>query len=135
MEIVIKRLHKAGLQINVNKYKFKVIKVKYLGLIITLINIEIDTEKVATIIDWGEPFGLKNLQKFLGFMNFYHRFIKDYSKICVPFYKLFKCESPWYWGEEQVRAFGMIKIAFSTQPVLTTFDYSRRTVFETDSSD
>jgi len=43
-----------------------------------------DPEKVKTIIEWKEPPGVKDLQKFLGFGNFYGRFIKDFSKLTQP---------------------------------------------------
>lgn len=135
VEMVVKRLHEAGLQIDIDKCEFEVTKVKYLGLIVTPDGIEMDPENVVIVLNWREPPGVKDLQKFLGFANFYRRFIRGYSKIAAPLHLLTKRESPWYWGEEQAPAFGALKVAFSTQPVLATFDYNRRTVLETDASD
>lgn len=135
VEEVVKRLHDAGLQIDIDKCEFETTKVKYLGLMITPNGIEMDPEKVSTILRWGDPPGLKDLQKFLGFANFYRRFIKDYSKICAPLHKLLSREHAWHWGPEQAEAFAKLKLAFTSRPVLAYFDFNRRTVLETDASD
>jgi len=43
-----------------------------------------DEEKIRTIKEWEEPMNVKGIQSFLGFANFYRRFIRDYSKITTP---------------------------------------------------
>ena len=56
--------------------------VKFLGSIITTDGIQMDNEKVKAIRKWPEPRNLKEVQAFLGFANFYRRFIQGYSQIC-----------------------------------------------------
>ena len=68
---VLKRLWDRGLQVDVNKCKFSVKRVKYLGLIISTDGISIDPEKVQAILDWEAPILMKDVQAFLGFSNFY----------------------------------------------------------------
>lgn len=135
VDAIVQRLYESGLQIDIDKCEFETTRVKYLGLIVTPTGIEMDPDKVASVLDWPEPPGLKDLQKFLGFANFYRRFIKGYSKLCAPLHDLLKRESPWHWGSAQREAFNRLKTAFASGPVLTTFDYTRRTVLETDASD
>lgn len=132
---VVQRLIDAGLQIDINKCEFETTRTKYLGLIVTPGGLEMDPEKIKTIQDWEAPTRLKDLQKFLGFANFYRRFIQDFSAICRPLNDLTKKEEAWRWGEEQQNAFQRLKDAFSSAPVLAMFDYAKKTILETDASD
>ncbi|KAI1668824.1 Reverse transcriptase domain protein [Pyrenophora tritici-repentis] len=125
----------AGLQIDINKCEFETTKTKYLGLIITPGGISMDPEKVKTIKEWLRPPCLKDLQKFLGFANFYRRFIRDFSKICKPLNELMRKDQAFIWSEAHENAFQDLKTAFATAPVLAMFDYTRRTILETDASD
>jgi RNase H-like domain found in reverse transcriptase/Reverse transcriptase (RNA-dependent DNA polymerase)/Integrase zinc binding domain len=132
---VVSRLIDAGLQIDINKCEFETTRTKYLGLIITPGGIEMDPKKVVTIRDWKAPSTVRDLQRFLGFANFYRRFIRSFSLICCPLNDLLKKGAIWEWQEPQEAAFNNLKSAFITAPVLAMFDYDRRTVLETDASD
>ena len=88
-----------------------------------------------TIVEWKEPPGVKDLQKFLGFANFYRRFIKDFSKHTQPLTNLLKKGIPWRWEDSHKQAFAQLKVAFTSAPVLAFFDYNRKSVLETDASD
>lgn len=132
---VVQRLQDAGLQIDINKCEFETKRTKYLGLIIMSGGIEMDSEKVKTIVDWKPPLGLRDLQRFLGFANFYRRFIRNFSSICRPLNDLLKKGIQWKWEPEHQTAFDQLKLAFTTAPVLAMFDYNRKTVLETDASD
>ncbi|KFG84296.1 hypothetical protein MANI_115950 [Metarhizium anisopliae] len=132
---VIDRLIEAGLQIDINKCEFETTKTKYLGLIIASDGIQMDPDKVATVTGWEKPANVRELQRFLGFANFYRRFIRDFSSICRPLNDLLRKESAWRWAERQQHAFMQLKTAFTTGPALVFFDYNRKTVLETDASD
>jgi hypothetical protein len=94
-----------------------------------------DPEKVQTITQWLPPPALKDLQQFIGFANFYRCFIKGFSSICKPLNNLMRKDKLWEWGQEQQKAFDTLKQAFSSSPVLVTYDYTKKTVLETDASD
>jgi hypothetical protein len=132
---VVTRLRDAGLQIDINKCEFETTKTKYLGLIVTPAGLQMDPEKVKAVLKWRPPPGLKDLQKFLGFANFYRRFIRNFSKITASFSSLLKKGAPWDWTPDHEDAFEELKTAFATAPVLALFDYNRKTVLETDASD
>ena len=70
--------------------------VKFLGSIITTDRIQMDDEKVKVIREWSEPRNLKEVQAFLGFANFYQRFIQGYSQICTPLTKMTKKEQSFH---------------------------------------
>ena len=88
LDQVFQRLRNAHLTLKLEKCSFAVDKVTYLGHVITKNGVEVDpsnTEKVKT-----HPIlkNQKQLKQFLGLANYYKRFIKDFSKICVPLNRL-----------------------------------------------
>ena len=82
---VLERLREVGIQADVDKCEFHVQKTKFLGLIISTEGIQMDPLKVSTILDWAQPTFLCHVRLFLGFCNFYRRFIQDFSKLAKPF--------------------------------------------------
>jgi hypothetical protein len=89
---VLKALSDAGLYLKPEKYQFHKQEVKYLGFIITTNGIRMDPEKVSCILEWQTPKNVTDVQCFLGFANFYRRFIKYYSKVVTPLTSLTKKE-------------------------------------------
>ena len=87
---ILQKLQKAGLQLDIDKYEFFVKEIKYLNLIITPKIIKMDQKKLSAVFDWSNPENLKNIQSFLGFANFYKRFIRDFSKMAAPLNALAK---------------------------------------------
>lgn len=81
-----------------------------------------DPEKVSEVTEWPAPTKVKQVQAFLGFANFYRRFIKDFAKIARPLTDLTKKDQPWAWGEAQHNAFEVLKKAFTTAPILRILD-------------
>lgn len=131
---VLQRLAKAGLQIDLAKCEFCVTRTKYLGLIITPGGIEMDPEKIKAIADWEPPTTRCQLQRFLGFANFYRRFIRDFSKHTKCLHDLTKKDATWLWTHECQAAFEALKVAFSSAPALRVYDWNRATVVEVDAS-
>ena len=78
-------------------------------------------EKIQTINDWPEPHKVKDIQSFLGFANFYHHFIFNYSDIVVPLTWLTRKDAPWNFLEPCCQSFNALKKAFTTAPILTHF--------------
>ena len=109
---VLKVLQKAGLQININKCEFSVQETKYLSLIISNKGLKMDPEKLKAIIKWKHPDNLKDLQSFLGFTNFYRRFIKSFSSIIKPLTALLQTKATWDFNHECKAAFQALKDAF-----------------------
>ena len=75
------------------------------------------------------------MQSFLGFANYYRKFIKDYSKITVPLSEITKKKVGFNWNEEHQEAFDRIKQIFLKAPVLEMYDPKRETRVKTDASD
>lgn len=135
VKTVLSKLQEASLFVDVNKCEFETTSTKYLGFIIEAgKGIRMDPEKVKAITAWQAPSTLKGLRSFLGFANFYRRFIKGYSDITRPLTALTKSLTKFTWTAETQGAFDQLKRAFISEPILQQFDYDKATRIETDSS-
>jgi hypothetical protein len=101
IHLVLNAFTKAGLYLKPEKCKFHQQEVKYLGLIISMEGIKIDSEKVHAMQDWEPPSNLKDIDAFLGFANFYYHFIHNYSHIVQPLTFLTHKAVPFAWSTEQ----------------------------------
>jgi transposase InsO family protein len=135
VRLVLERLRKAGLQASIQKCEFHVTRTKYLGFIVSTQGIETDPEKIMVIQQWKKPSTVRGVQSFLGFCNFYRRFIKNYSRIARPLNRLTKQDTPFLWDASCREAFEKLKGALTSSPVLTHYDQWRPTRLETDASD
>jgi len=87
---VLLKLQKAGFQTNIDKYKFNIIKTKFLSFIISINGLEVNSEKIAVLKNWKTLYNLKGVQFFLGFCNFYRRFVSEFGRFIRLLTKLFK---------------------------------------------
>ena len=81
---VLRYLYEHYLTVTVKKCAKGVTEVEYLGYIIAEYSIAISKEKVNYVLDWKPPISLKSTQRFIGFANFYRRFIRNFSLIVRP---------------------------------------------------
>lgn len=137
---VLEKLQQAGLYLDINKCDFHTTRVKYLGLIITIDEVEMDSKKIEAITQWKEPRCTKDVQAFLGFANFYRKFISEYSSIAAPLTRLTHTEQkknfvyPWTKDDPEQQAFEALKKAFTTASTLAHFDPNLKIWLETDVS-
>ena len=68
---VLQCLQEARLQINIDKCEFYILETKFFGLIISTEGIQMDLQKINTLLDWARPISLCHVRLFLGFCNFY----------------------------------------------------------------
>jgi transposase InsO family protein len=135
LRLVLQALREAGLYAKPSKCEFFVKETKFLGLIVGRHGIRMDPAKVETVVNWKTPSCLTDVQAFLGFGNFYRRFICNYSKVVAPLTHLTKKGVPFAWGPECESAFRRLKEAFTTAPILAPFDWTKEIILETDASD
>jgi hypothetical protein len=135
VKLVLRNLRMAKLQVKLRKCEFHVQETDFLGHRITQEGIETDKTKVQAIRDWPQPKNVKELQSFIGMINYYRRYIQGYASIMVPLFKLLKKDIDYEWGPEQEKAFKQAKHYLTTAPILAQFDYEKPTTLETDASD
>jgi len=78
--------------------------------------IRTDPEKVKAILEWAAPTTVKAVRSFLGFANFYRRFIRNFSAIVAPLTDLTRKGHSFRWTDEAERAFQHLKKLFTTAP-------------------
>lgn len=132
---VLKRLRDNDLFAKAEKCFFEKDSINYLGMIISKGYVAMDPEKVSGVLEWPIPTKVKHVQAFLGFANFYRRFIKDFAKIARPLTDLTKKDQPWVWGEAQNNVFEVLKKAFTSAPILRIPDDVNPFRLSTDASD
>ena len=131
---VLERLKEHDLYLKLEKCIFDASEVEYLGMIISENKIAMDPVKVKGILDWPEPTTVKDVRSFLGFGNFYRRFIDHFSEIARPLNALTKKDARWEWTTECQKAFDTLKQRFATAPVLQMPDVAKPFVVESDAS-
>ena len=92
---VLDVLRKHWLYLKAKKCSFECSTVEYLGLVLSEGHVEMDPIKIAGIQDWPTPKNVTKVQSFVGFVNFYRRFIPDFSHVAGPLHHLNKKEEPW----------------------------------------
>uniref|UniRef100_A0A8P4FYW6 Gypsy retrotransposon integrase-like protein 1 n=1 Tax=Dicentrarchus labrax TaxID=13489 RepID=A0A8P4FYW6_DICLA len=132
---VLQRLLENKLYVKAEKCEFHVTSVSFLGFIIERGQVKADPAKIQAVADWPRPTTRKQLQRFLGFANFYRRFIRNYSKVAAPLTKLASVKAPFAWSPEAETAFLALKELFTSAPVLHHPDPSLQFVVEVDASD
>jgi RNase H-like domain found in reverse transcriptase/Reverse transcriptase (RNA-dependent DNA polymerase) len=132
---VLELLQKHKLFLKPDKCEFEKTKVEYLGVVVSHNSVEMDLVKVAGVADWPLPDNKKEVQSFLGFVNFYRRFIKDFSHHARPLFNLTKNDVKWKWSADEQSAFNTLKSLITSAPILTSPDNCRPFRIEADSSD
>ena len=153
---VFDRLRQANLKLKPKKCEFFLKSIEFLGHRISEAGVECTDRHIEAVLNWPEPTNVKELQRWLGFINFYRRFISGFSNIVSPLTQLlkghgskkkkyakikcFKSKSqitepaPWRWDREQQEAFEQIKTKLTTPPVLAYPDFDKPFVLHTDAS-
>ena len=92
---------------------------EYLGYMLSPDGLTMAQNKIQAIQDWPEPRKVWDIMSFLGFANFYRRFIYGYLEITVPLTWLTRKDIPWVFSDDCRKSFEKLKKAFTTAPVLT----------------
>ncbi|XP_047256148.1 uncharacterized mitochondrial protein AtMg00860-like [Capsicum annuum] len=87
--------------------------------------IEVDRAKVEVIEKLLPPISVNSVRSFLGHAGFYHRFMKDFSKIANPLCKLLEMEDSFVFDEECMKSFKFLKEKLVAAPILVTLDWSK----------
>jgi len=85
---VIRRMAENDLFVKSEKCVWKIREVGFLEVVIGLDGVKIEKEKVQEVVDWLVPRSMKNVQKFLGLVNYYRQFVKDFTRIVKSLYKM-----------------------------------------------
>ena len=120
--LVLQRLRDHKLYLRHDKCEFEKTCIEYLGVIISHDRVEMDPAKIAGVVEWPIPQSRKDVQSFVGFVNFYRRFIEDFSDHARPLFDLTKKDVPFKWEAAEQEAFDKLKGIVTSAPVLILAD-------------
>ena len=126
VEEVVKRLGENDLYVKPGKCKQKARKVGFLGVVIGPERIKMEGEKVKEVLDQLTLKGVKNVQKFLGLVNYYQQFIEDFAVIVGPLQNLVKKNQKQNLAEKQEEVFKELKEIFTKELVLAAPDLDKK---------
>ncbi|CAA0809130.1 Uncharacterized mitochondrial protein AtMg00860, partial [Striga hermonthica] len=117
LRVVLKILEANSFHIKPSKCSFGQKMVEYLGHFISHEGVKVDPRKIEAMIDWPKSTSLTQLRGFLGLTGYYRKFVKDYGTIAKPLTEMTKKDG-FTWTEASEEAFGKLKVAMTTTPVL-----------------
>ena len=135
VKVVLSKLLNNGLYCKIEKCEFHVKQTIFLGFVVSANGLLMDKDKIKCIMEWPVPKNLTELQSFLGFTNFYRRFIKDYAKIMDPLRKLLSKNNTFLWDKDAQNAFDSLKKSFNSTDILIFPDQDKEFFLETDASE
>ena len=135
LDSVFQRLQEAGLRLKPAKCAFFRKEVQYLGHIISRQGVATDPEKVGKVASWPVPTSRREVQQFVGFANYYRRFIKDFAQLARPLHRLTERTAPFTWSHECQESFDQLRERLCSTPILAYPDFQRPFILDTDASD
>ena len=132
---VIEALRETQWYLKLKKCQFHTTIVHHFGLIMTLKEMSIHSNKIKVVKKWSTIVNVSNVQAFFRFVNFYSHFILGYASIVFPWTKFTGKNIPFKWTDDCEFAFQKLKTAFTSAPILRHFDPKCPCIAETDTSD
>ncbi|XP_055613020.1 uncharacterized protein LOC129759569 [Uranotaenia lowii] len=136
LEEVARRLKAANLSINLEKSKFAVSELPYLGFILSEKGFRPNPDKIEAIVNFERPTSVRSLRRFLGMVNYYRRFIDNFSEKTALLTDLLKGKPKVIqWNADADQAFSVLKEKLITAPILANPDFQKPFTIQTDASD
>uniref|UniRef100_A0A914YQN2 RNA-directed DNA polymerase n=1 Tax=Panagrolaimus superbus TaxID=310955 RepID=A0A914YQN2_9BILA len=132
---VFERLRKHGMKLKLKKCEFLKRRIEYLGHIVDEHGIRPNPKKIESMVKMPPPKNLKELEAFLGMVNYYGKFIKNLSTLASPLFELKKKDVEWSWKENHEQAFELIKERLVSTDVLTHYDPTKSICLSADASE
>jgi hypothetical protein len=136
LKIVFQRVRESGMKLQRAKCSFIKPEITFLGHIVSREGLKVDPSKVEKLKQWKAPTDKKSVQRYLGFVNYYRKFVKDHSKIVKPIYALINknMEGKFNWTPECQKSFELVNKSICEAVTLTYPDFTKRFQLTTDAS-
>jgi hypothetical protein len=126
LALVMRRLQREKLLINLNKSSFMKKELIYFGFVISSNELKMDPEKVRAIKYWPSPRSIFKVRSFHGLSSFYRKIIRNFSGICAPILDtLKKRHKSFKWTEEAQKSFRILKDNIKEQLILVLADFGK----------
>jgi hypothetical protein len=134
LENVFTRLENVGAHLKRSKCTFLAPEVIYLGNNVNKDGIQPVPEKIRAIQDAPRPTNLKELQAYLGMLNYYSCYLSNISTILAPLHMLLRKDTPWNWSKDQQSAFEKSKEMLQSSDLLVHYDPEKELILACDAS-
>ena len=134
VHMVLRKPQAAKLLVKATKCDFHTQKTIFLGCVVSPGQFALEPEKIAAVREWPQPQNVKDVRSFVGYVNYYRKFIKDYGKMIAPLTKLTRNDQSFQWMDHEQAAFEEIKTAVLSEPVLKDPDPDKPYEMEVDAS-
>uniref|UniRef100_A0A8C5APC8 Gypsy retrotransposon integrase-like protein 1 n=1 Tax=Gadus morhua TaxID=8049 RepID=A0A8C5APC8_GADMO len=131
---VLERVAAAGLKLHPDKCHFLRREVTFLGHRVGEEGISTMEDKVKAVQDWPTPTDTRQLKSFLGLASYYRRFVRGFSCVAAPLFRLLQKDREFVWAEDCQSAFETLKGALTKAPVLSPPDPALPFLLDTDAS-
>ena len=135
LHVVLERFYEAGLKFGPSKCKLFRREVGFLGHIVGRDGIKMDPSKIEALINWPIPKTKRDVQVFIGFANYYRRFVPRFSELAFPLTRCMSQQTGFAWTPGCQEAFEAVKIEIKKDTVLAFPDFSKPFILHTDASD
>ncbi|KAL4127438.1 hypothetical protein QTP88_011609 [Uroleucon formosanum] len=125
---------KNNIKFNKNKIQYKVDKVNYLGHIFSYEGMKLDSDRIKSIFEYEVPKTIKNLQRFLGMVNYVGNFIPNLAMLTKPLRDLLKKNNEFVWTSIHNECINKLKTLIASPSVLRNYDNTKDVIIQTDSS-
>ena len=93
-------------------------EVPFLGKVASWQGLSVDPEKIKAVVDWPVPENSRDVESFLGFVNYHCDHIKDFANIAAALYELTGPKSKFEWTEQHQHVFETLRNCLVCAPVL-----------------
>jgi len=131
---ILKKLIQNKLVAKMSKCELHKLRISFLGHVVSKDDVETDSEKIKVVAEWPQIEYFKQMQSFLGFCNYYRYFIKNFSEIAKPLFKMTSKKKKFKWNEEGLAAFHKLKEMLTSPSVLEYPDHKKQFFVECDAS-
>ena len=131
---VLSALNEYGMTLRLDKYEFFRQQVTYLGHVISADGLKPSEQRVKEIVKIPTPENVKQLESFIGKLNYYGKFLPSFSTICAPLNRLHRQDVEWNWSAEWDQAFIQLKEMLTQKSRLVHYDPTRPITLAADAS-
>ncbi|XP_071051474.1 uncharacterized protein [Onthophagus taurus] len=131
---VLRRLRVAGLTVSREKCQWVRPELKYLGYVVSSRGLQVDPEKIKSIIELPVPKNVREVRRILGMMSWYRKFVPQFSTYTAPITDLLRKNRKFVWSPECEDSFRVLKEKLISAPILSCPDFDRPFILQTDAS-
>ena len=134
VRMVLETLRQQRFYVCESKSSFANSETRFLGHVVSAEGIRPDPKKVASVQDWPVPKNVHDVRSFMGLVNYFRKFIKDFATLAAPLTDLTRAKHLWAWTDRCEQAFLALKHCLTEAPLLVSPDVSKPYEVVTDAS-